>query len=539
MRHVFRPAVLIGLSLLLVAAAAFVVLSPAAGQGTPQPLPVPSGTHEVAWLHPATSGTTWERLVMAMKRAAERLAGERPGLEVIEAGSPAEAVPEVTLRWDGGAIVFRWYKLTSAWTAQAWAARLLARDPPPLAVISGSTTNWAREVAGQLQAHADRVPPERRPLLLLTTATAYSRDAEAYDDQPEPDDEARTLEGIYPGRTFRFCFTNRQMAQAVTRFVWSQPDLQPDRGPVFTVQWEDDAYSRDLFLAYQREVERREADGVWQLARLALRPLGTDPLVWGAVPAGFRQEAAVPMRIESGVGGYFAPNTYEARAVTVLLQSAAGMRMAGTMPARPLLVVTGQVGPTRRFLRDLARSSPALARRFIVASGDAISFDNVYRDRRVTWPIQDLPFVLVFFCHRNPVDARAGFVRDGDPGGGPRQAGGTEMVRLYEDIVEALALAAPGCGTADDLRAGLFRVRFVKGRLTLDAGGVPLFCPAGRRNDRTGEHVVCVRPLSVEDRSLPESLIEVWRRNQEEAWVPAAEPIRAEYHEQERADDRQ
>src|SRR4051812_30839424 len=111
MRHLFRPAGLIVLSLLLVAAAAFVVLSPGSGQGTPRPLGVPSGTHEIAWLHPATSIANWERLVEAMKKSAERLSADRPGLEVIEAGSSGEAMPEVTLRWPGGALVFRWYKL--------------------------------------------------------------------------------------------------------------------------------------------------------------------------------------------------------------------------------------------------------------------------------------------------------------------------------------------------------------------------------------------------------------------------------------------
>src|SRR5829696_1173099 len=121
MRRLFRPAVLIGLSLLLVAAAAFLVLSPAAEQGTPRPLAVAAGAHEIAWLQPATSAATWERLVEAMKRAAQRLAPDRPGLEAVEAGSSSDAVPEVTLRWDGGKLVFRWYKLTSAWTAEAWA----------------------------------------------------------------------------------------------------------------------------------------------------------------------------------------------------------------------------------------------------------------------------------------------------------------------------------------------------------------------------------------------------------------------------------
>jgi len=40
------------------------------------------------------------------------------------------------------------------------------------------------------------------------------------------------LMDVYRGRSFRFCFTNRQVAQAVVDFVWSQPDLRPIGNPV-------------------------------------------------------------------------------------------------------------------------------------------------------------------------------------------------------------------------------------------------------------------------------------------------------------------
>ena len=80
--------------------------------------------------------------------------------------------------------------------------------------------------------------------------------------------------------------------------------------------------------------------------------------------------------------------------------------LTGAAPAaRPLLVVTGQSTPSRRFLAELVRTSPAQARRLVVATGDAVSFNTIYRDRRVTWPIQDLPFPFVFFCHYDPIDA--------------------------------------------------------------------------------------------------------------------------------------
>ena len=51
---------------------------------------------------------------------------------------------------------------------------------------------------------------------------------------------------IYDRRSFRFCFSNQQMAHAVTDFIWSRDELRPDSDPVYTVSWEDDPYSTDL-----------------------------------------------------------------------------------------------------------------------------------------------------------------------------------------------------------------------------------------------------------------------------------------------------
>ena len=66
-----------------------------------------------------------------------------------------------------------------------------------------------------------------RPLLLLTTATA---------DRVRLTDSGTGSEGIrlvdlYRGRTFRFCFSNSQMAAAVTHFIWNRPELPPTPFP--------------------------------------------------------------------------------------------------------------------------------------------------------------------------------------------------------------------------------------------------------------------------------------------------------------------
>jgi hypothetical protein len=95
----------------------------------------------------------------------------------------------------------------------------------------------------------------------LTTATADSSDSAEDFDQPN----LNPLESLYPDRTFRVCFTNRQMARAVTRFIWSRQELKPDRGPVWTALWLDDGYSRDLYKGYQAELEQRKLESEWQL----------------------------------------------------------------------------------------------------------------------------------------------------------------------------------------------------------------------------------------------------------------------------------
>jgi hypothetical protein len=182
---------------------------------------------------------------------------------------------------------------------------------------------------------------------------------------------------------------------------------------------------------------------------------------------------------------------------------------------RPLLVVTGQSAPSRRFLRELARTAPAQARRLVVATGDAVSFNTVYRDRRVLWPIQDLPFPFIFFCHFNPIDADAGFRAEGE-GEGDRDssATGTEDILLNSAIVETLvqALDRDGRPAADaaELASRLGEVRHKRGLFGYDPEGVLLFGPDGNRRGGAGENIVYLRPHFDGDRVLPEATIEVW-----------------------------
>jgi hypothetical protein len=565
-RWVFRPAVLIVVSVALVGTAVLILVRPESGALQPQRPPLPRGVHEIAWIYPATGTTTWERFVTAVKRSSVQLQQRYPGLRVDDLSKPATVsrtgVPEVVMWWPhrGGTrrLVFRWYKLTSDWSPQAWVRELLARRPYPLAIIGGNNSNLARELAILLELLGAHLPQAQRPLLLLTTGTA--------DRVPRPDwmpapagtdpDEARYVElgQIYPGRTYRFCFTNRQMATAVTQFLWRRLDLRPDADPPYLVQWTDDLYSEDLCVGYSRRVlDRRFMDTLlqeWGFVSGCLG-LGLPPATlagWGT--SAFRHEAgSYTLRIDTSVGSFDAANPYEVRNVQFLLRSFPTEERTAAVPVQVvtpagedgstrvtwrtkmvpvrLLVVTGQSGPSRRFLRELARSSPDLVRRFVVAVGDAIPFNTIYRDRMVTWPIQDLPFTLVLFSHRNPIDPNADFRPLGSTPGPRRRsaavaASGTEDLLLYSDIVEAvvLAFAGPGSETnvedAAGLAAGLDALHLDGNRLGRESRGRPLFTLnphyKGMRNSFTGEHVICLQPHFEGRRVKPEATIEVWAR---------------------------
>jgi hypothetical protein len=585
MRHFFRPPVLIALSAAVVVGAIIVVFQGPPGQGRPTPLPVSPEEVEIVWLYAATNANSWERFVAAVKRTADRLQGDHSGLQAdTNAAFPQQttAVPEVSLSWSGPGprFVFRWYKLTSDWKVRDWIEALLKRRPPPLAIIGGSSSDNARELALYLNQYAGELPEADRPLLLLTQATAYRVAAPESTGTSDPQGGETSLPSrgvpltrLYPGRTFRFCFTNLQMATAVTDFLWWQPDLRPDRDPVYMTQWDDDSYSRDLVGAFWDALRLLMAKslanewawlygsfasglwpslhpfgcfgtGIYPADRLPLNPFddaAKGSLFCLAVPP-------TPQVIDSSVGGYGTPNRYEAKVARDLLDL---LQNQQEPQKRPLLILTGQSQPSRRFLRALIRLVPDLAGRFVIASGDAISFNTVYRDRQVAWDIQDLPFPLVFFCHRNPVDRNAGFrprtdrpdrAEPDDPN--HTATTGTEDVLLYADIVEALFQAGSPvderpCANAAELAQRLSQARLLDERIVMGSEGIPLFGKDGHRLSGTGEHVVCLRPAWNEfhDRLLPEAAIEVWewrrrdwnRGERGQHWQRCGEPLHVSY----------
>jgi hypothetical protein len=537
MKWLLRPSNLILLFAVLVAGAAFWVVESTTIPEQPVPLPLEDGDLEIVWLNAATSASAWQRFVQALEEVANVKAGEEayPRLTT--------AVPEVAVPLPGGKrLHFRWYKTTSKWDTAYWITALVGRRPPPLAVIGGNTTDVAIEQARQLHVAAKDLPAKLRPLLLLTTATA--------DTVPmrDPDTGGRVEEGkggpiadtpeyvplltLYKGRTFRFCFSNRQMGDAVMGFIWSRDELRPDASPVYPVLWQDDAYSGDLSSGFAEALQPFRA-------RTSYLTAASD---WGAV-AGFANLGGFPLNglllknalcrecelprpinhpIPWSVGTFDRPNRYEAEAALNVLNDLDRY----PLPRKPLLLLCGQSQPSRRFVRALARLSPMQARQFVAVSGDAIAFNTVFRDREVTWPIQDLPCSLVFFCHLNPIEEK--HFRKDDPA-----ASGTEDLLLDRDLGVALLLANSGdrpCADADELRRRLLELRLDKaGGLSLSAEGPGLFDEDGNRRSGTGEHVVWLRPRFDGLRTLPEATLEVFGWQSDEQWVPRGEPLRLDY----------
>ncbi|MCU0706149.1 MAG: hypothetical protein MUF18_19470, partial [Fimbriiglobus sp.] len=113
-----------------------------------RPMPVPAGHLEVAWIHTTTNSSTWERFVTGVVRSA----AEVPGLTVDDSRAFLEsttAVPELVLSRTGhdAKLHIRWYKLQSEVSTADWVRALATRDPPPLAVIGGGSTDRAIQLA--------------------------------------------------------------------------------------------------------------------------------------------------------------------------------------------------------------------------------------------------------------------------------------------------------------------------------------------------------------------------------------------------------
>lgn len=513
MNWLFRPGTLVVLSLALALMAGAALFWPFNGAAANHAVvrPVPTGDQEIAWLNPATSAVTWERFVAAVKR----LEKDRPDLGLIVHADanpfPTQTadIPElaISIRSNRQRLWFRWYKLTGDLGHRQWVQAFARRQPAPLAIIGGGSSDRASNLATELSRQQDQFA--NPPLFLITTASLEQE-----------------LMAIYPHRTFRFCFTNRQMAEAVTDFLWSQDDLRPDTEPVYLARWEDDPYSGDLSDEFRRVLgpegkfnqKLQQVQAVREFARHWSWGAGR---AGGADTLGLNLEDLLPahvqppgpfwtMRIPYSVGSFNRPNQWEEGAAEKL------MNEIDQHPEqqRPLLILPSSPLPARRFLRAMMTLAPVEARRFVVATGDAIDFNTVYRDRNIAWPVQDLPVPLIFFCQRNPVDPVA-FQPDGskettqppDPSG--TNSTGTQDLLLYRDLVETVveaAFAADGLRQTPEEISQQFREAQLKDRRRR-------FTTRGNQRSGKGEFVVCLRPVRIGTRVLPQAHLQVWNRS--------------------------
>lgn len=443
---------------------------------------LPAGHQEIAFISPATSPSNWERLVAGV----HRVKNEFPGLIVEEENAfpdQTAAVPEIGLRFAGSdaRLWIRWYKMTSETGIERWIKVLARRPTPPLAVMGGGSSDRARDLASALAAELSWLGPP--PLLLLTTATANG--VILNDQLPVP----QPLMQIYPGRTFRCCFNNRQMADAIRDFVWSQPDLRPFGRPTL------------LLPSVAAGTDSWSCAG-WLVAGASLQPATIHVLQWDDDPYSVdlsQQFRAVFRRFESesgdtnifnvpySIGGYYTPNSWEARGIRTFLSV-----MDNSPDQRHLLVLPAVDKPARRILHGLTVVAPLAVRNLVAVSGDSISLNTIYRDRHIAWNIQDMPVPLVFFAHQNP--AAWGAVPADQPSSS-RTPSSTDEALLNADIVGLLVEAGfgvmPGSAPADP---HLLQNADELGKRLL-ARQPKYFEDDGDRAGGSGEHIVCLRPL--------------------------------------------
>jgi hypothetical protein len=463
-----------------------------------QPLSVPAGDQEVAWFSTSTSYSTWERFVAGAKRSQR----EFKGLIVDDSRAFPERstdVPELVLNLVGreGNIHIRWYKLSDAANTRNWVDALAERNPPPLAIIGGDTSDRARDLARAI------VQRERwhgsPPLFFITTATV---DELRPEDDPDKPSETPLLE-VYPGRTFRFCFSNRQMARAVYDFVYQHPNLRP-RGPIdtsveaipnvlpmFGPSVLNELGSKALLMAPQ--------NGLCFLQGWKDDPYSTD------FNAAFAEEPAQHMRhltmrshtLPYSVGTFDEANWQEQKRALEILHD-----MPLVRTTRTLLVLPASARSARRFLRTLTGDSPLIGRRLVVVTGDSISFNTVYRDSEIMWNVRDLPVPLVFFAHQNPV-AWDDYLPPPN---------GTDEVLQADEIVRVLVEGSYAQGS------GLLRDSDSLAEQLRHRTEIPVFDEFGNRHSG-GEFILYFEPkFQTGGRVQSTASLTVWRRSLAGPW---------------------
>jgi hypothetical protein len=461
-----------------------------------------SEEQEIAWLMPATNRPNWDRFLEAARLLVAHSGGELSWASDPVLARGSRDIPGFALaRRNGtGRLWFRWYKLTSDYSAEHWLAGLLRRRPKPLAILGGNTSDRALELARLLRIWHDS--DSSTPALLLTTATAD-------DVEVAPGEGLYPLLQVYPQRSFRFCFTNRQMADALVDFLSCRPDWLPEDSVWDAITWRDDPYSEDF--------TNRVSDALLQ------RNLGQV------------RKSVVPY----SVGEAWLPNVRERQ----IIEEDLAERIAQT-PASPRVLVLPTVERTaRRVLIGLGQAAPLTAGQITVVVGDSISFNVVCRDRRLLWPTELLPMRVLLFAHEDPAHlmgttsprlaelacqtaSAIGKVCGQWPVSIPAfsqlcsRHAATDDLLLWVRILQAVTQAAwttqssqhqpaaPGPGShLADVETFLMRLRNFR-----NEQGEPFFEADGNRRLGSGEYVVCLQPVRRPYRLDTWAVLEIWHR---------------------------
>jgi hypothetical protein len=462
------------------------------------PRPVPDGDRELAWFNTTTAGATWERFVAGVRRAA----ADDTELLVDDSNAfldQTTSVPEVTIGRVGrsGKLRIRWYKLGGDHPPRYWVEQLAKRNPAPLAIIGGGSSDRARDMARALARQTSWYGA--RPLFFITNATAEKvhSDMDAADGAVGVTAE---LLRIYESRSFRFCFNNRQMAEAILDFVWQSESFRPrllgddarlavgsgalalasPRKPtVFYVDWDDDPYSSDL---------------IGQFRDLLYAYGGPKP---APVYSGWK--------IPFSIGGFYRANPQEEEVADAILKE------LHRLPAqRTLLILPTAAAPARRMLRLLAGAAPELGRKLVAINGDGMGANTILRDGEFAWPVRVLTVPVILFTHNNPVGWDEGELPTGGFPLAPPNS--TEDVLHVADMVKAFSNSAfgkagdPLVPDANELSRRLLA--------TVPA----LFDDTGNRIGGRGEYICAVQPRADAAAGLPEARFEVWRRAPDRSW---------------------
>lgn len=475
------------------------------------PRAVHHGDQEIAWFNTTLGGATWERFIAGMKRSAAAV----PGMTVDDAGAfldQTTAVPEVVIRMADRphALRVRWYKMSGEHSPAYWCRLLAKRSPAPLAVVGGGSSDRARDMALALARQTDW--HGQKPLFFITNASAEKvhTGVEDTDDPTAAGGQTTDLLRIYDGRTYRFCFNNKQMAEAMLDFVRQSPTLRPRllsedaklaaastalaplsmplRPTVFYVDWDDDPYSADL---------------IGQFREILYAPDGPKPT-----------PALSGWQVPFSIGGFNNPNRREEEVADALLKE-----LHKLPPQRSLLILPTAAAPARRMLRTLAGAAPGLGQKVVAINGDGMGINTILRDGEFAWPVRSLPVPLILFSHNNPIawdegpPAEAGFRLE--------PPNSTEDVLLYADIMKTLATAAFG-PPGGDLTTGGDELA-----ARLEKLSPKVFDETGNRVGGRGEFVCVVAPKFEDaDAGLPEATFEVWRRSRRLGWqLVGARPL--------------